>query len=85
MRSLLYSNLVGFALAFAVGAGLVLLYLMGMASALGIPDREFTSYDATEAFAGGLLASVVLGFPFGWVLRRVSQVVHRLFPPAERS
>ena len=79
MRSLLYSNLAGLALAFAVGAGLVLLYLMGMASALEIPDRELTSYDATEALVGGMLASVVLGFPFGWALRRLAK------PPVERS
>ena len=75
MRSLLYSNLVGLALAFAVGAGLALLYLIGMASALGIPDRELTSYDATEALIGGLLASAILGFPFGWVVRRVAKLL----------
>lgn len=68
------SNLLGIVLGFLLGAGLLLLYAHSWSVALGIAEPEFTSLDYQEAFLCGLVTGAILGFPLGWLLRRLGRI-----------
>ena len=79
------SNLLGLALGFLLGAGFCLLYSYRTQVFMNIPDPSLEGSDFREAALFGVIGLVLLGFPLGWMFRRIQRLFASGGAGSERS